>query len=138
MNESEFIGANLRRLRTDRGISLAGVAGQAGISVPTLSRIETNKQSMEVGLLMKLAAILHVSAAEILAGGAEKEDVESLSRRVAALPAADRARIFLQSAPRGRARDLQPALDHLVSTVDMLREELVTVQHAIHHRRRKR
>lgn len=129
------VGNNLRRLRTERDLSLAGVAGQAGISVATLSRVETNKQSLEVGLLLRLAGILGASASEILSG--EPEDTGSLSRRVAALPAAERAQVLLDSAGPRRVRELGSTLDGLVSTVEILRDELLSVQRALGRRSRK-
>ncbi|HEX6096969.1 MAG TPA: helix-turn-helix transcriptional regulator [Thermoanaerobaculia bacterium] len=128
------VGETLRRLRAERAFSLATVAERAGISVATLSRVETNKQSLEVGLLVTLAGILGVSAAEILGG--EQENVDSLSRRLAALPAAERAQVLLKSARPRSGSELGSALDGLVSTVEVLRDELLSVQHALRRRRK--
>jgi DNA-binding transcriptional MerR regulator/mannose-6-phosphate isomerase-like protein (cupin superfamily) len=49
------IGAHLRRLRTQRGMSLAEVANAAGISVGFLSAIERSQMSASVSTLRKLA-----------------------------------------------------------------------------------
>jgi len=113
---------------------MAAVAEQAGISIATLSRIETNKQSIEVGLLVTLAQILEVSAADILGSDDEQDDVEVLSRRVAALAPSARTKVFRKSSARRRPKDLQPALDDLISTVEMVREELLNVQRAVRRR----
>lgn len=136
MNDPSTVGPTLRRLRTERSIALTAVAEQAGISIATLSRIETNKQSIEVGLLLTLAGILGVSGADVLGGSGERDDVEALSRRLAVLPPAARVQVFRKTAPRREAKDLQPALDDLISTVEMLREELLSVQRAMRRRQR--
>ena len=49
------IGPRLRRLRTQRGVSLAEVADAAGISVGFLSAIERSQMSASVGTLRRLA-----------------------------------------------------------------------------------
>ena len=138
MTDPTTVGPTLRRLRMERDVALSAVAEQAGISIATLSRIETNKQSIEVGLLLTLARILGVSAADVLGEDGERNDVESLSRRIAALPADERSKVFLQSSRRRKAKDLQPVLDDLVSTVELLREELLSVRSAVRRRRGKR
>lgn len=134
MHDATTVGPTLRRLRTDRSIALAAIAEQAGISIATLSRIETNKQGVDVGLLLTLARILGVSAVDILGSGDERDDVEALSLRLAALPPDARARVFLKSVPQRKPSDLEPAIDDLVSTVEMMREELLSVQRAMRRR----
>jgi DNA-binding transcriptional MerR regulator/mannose-6-phosphate isomerase-like protein (cupin superfamily) len=52
---SHAIGARLRRLRTQRGRSLAEVAAAAGISVGFLSALERSQMSASVGTLRRLA-----------------------------------------------------------------------------------
>lgn len=128
------IGPTLRRLRTDREVSLATVADQAGISVATLSRIETNKQGIDVSLLLTLARVLGVAAADILGSADDRDDLESLSSRLAALPADARTEVFLQSGRRRKARGLQPVLDDLVSAIEVMRDELVSVQRTMRKR----
>src|SRR5271157_412221 len=49
------IGPRLRRLRTQRGLSLAEVAEAAGISVGFLSALERSQMSASVGTLRRLA-----------------------------------------------------------------------------------
>jgi transcriptional regulator with XRE-family HTH domain len=135
MNDPSSIGPSLRRLRTEQKLALSAVASRAGISVATLSRIETNKQSIEVGLLSTLAGILGVSARDLFGGEDEVEDLAMLSRRIGALSRAERTKVFLESSRRPRdAKQLSPVLDDLVSTVEMLREELLNVQRALRGR----
>jgi DNA-binding transcriptional MerR regulator/mannose-6-phosphate isomerase-like protein (cupin superfamily) len=52
---STAIGPRLRRLRTQRGLSLAQVAAAAGISVGFLSALERSHMSASVGTLRRLA-----------------------------------------------------------------------------------
>ncbi|HEX7151224.1 MAG TPA: helix-turn-helix transcriptional regulator [Thermoanaerobaculia bacterium] len=82
---TEQIGANLRAARLHSDTSLAAVAGDAGISTATLSRIENGKQSLDVTLLVVLAAIVGASPASIVGVG------ESLPSDERALVAALRA-----------------------------------------------
>ena len=135
MNDSSAIGSSLRRLRTEQKLALATVAGRAGISVATLSRIETNKQGIEVGLLSTLAGILGVSVRDLFKSDDESADLAALSRRIGALSRLERTKLFLEASRRPRnAKQLSPVLDDLVSTVEMLREELLTVQRALRRR----
>lgn len=135
-DQGPLIGNTLRRLRAARGLSLAGVAEQAGISTATLSRVETNKQNLDVELLLALARILRVPAGEILGDGVDGNDPDTLARRLSELRPADRTKVILQSARRRRPNELQTTLDDLLATVELLRDELLSVQRAV--RRRKR
>jgi DNA-binding transcriptional MerR regulator/mannose-6-phosphate isomerase-like protein (cupin superfamily) len=54
-NGTAAIGARLRRLRSERGRSLAQVASAAGISVGFLSAIERSQMTASVGTLRRLA-----------------------------------------------------------------------------------
>jgi transcriptional regulator with XRE-family HTH domain len=137
MNDPNSIGPTLRRLRMQRNASLAAIAEQARISVATLSRIETNKQSIEIGLLLTLARVLGVPAAHLVGGDAEI-DVDTLAAQLAALPPDARAKVVRKSSPARQAKDLQPVLDELISGVDMLREQLLDVQRAMRRRRNGR
>jgi DNA-binding transcriptional MerR regulator/mannose-6-phosphate isomerase-like protein (cupin superfamily) len=51
---SGTIGPHLRRLRTERGLSLAQVAKEAGISLGFLSSLERSQMTASVGTLRKL------------------------------------------------------------------------------------
>jgi len=52
------VGNRLRQARTARQLSLNDVAGRAKISVATLSRIERDKQGIDLGLFLTLSRIL--------------------------------------------------------------------------------
>lgn len=129
------LGENLRRLRQDRSLSLRHVAGQAGISIATLSRVETNKQNLDVDLLLTLAEILDVRAADILDQGEIADDQSALARGLAKLRPAERTKLFLDSSRRRDAKSLETAMDDLLSTIEILRDELLEMQRIIGRRK---
>jgi transcriptional regulator with XRE-family HTH domain len=132
-----MIGETLRRFRIERQLSLAAVAEEAGVSVATLSRVETNKQSVDVALLFELARILEVPPAEIIGGDGEADDVGSLARRLATLRPADRTRVFLESSRRGNGKQVQATIADKLLTIDVLREELLAVRRAVRRRTKR-
>jgi transcriptional regulator with XRE-family HTH domain len=136
MRQKPQIGESLRQVRSERRLSLATVAEKAGVSIATLSRVETNKQNVDVDLLLVLARVLEVPVSVLLGQPDEADDVHVLSRRLAKLPSADRTRIFLDAARRRDPAQLSALVDDLLSMVDVLREELIAVQRAV--RRKKR
>jgi transcriptional regulator with XRE-family HTH domain len=140
-----MIGERLRELRQAQGRSLADVAGKANISVATLSRIENDKQSIELNLLMKVSAILQVSAGDVLnsiTGNDEHED--PLARRIASLETKKRAELWRdlaaerrtqRSRSRPTARDVAQQVEEVLAQVDFLREELETVRRRMRKRK---
>ncbi|MGV9822612.1 helix-turn-helix domain-containing protein [Nocardia xishanensis] len=60
------IGSALRQARLDRGLSLRGLATEAGISASQLSQIETGKSQPSVSTLYALVNHLEVSLDELL------------------------------------------------------------------------
>lgn len=54
------VGRRLRKLRTERGLSLRALAGQSALNVNTLSLIENDKTSPSVSTLQQIAAALKV------------------------------------------------------------------------------
>ena len=59
--------ARLRALRTQRGWSLDDLAGRAGLSASTVSRIETGKRTIGLDVLVPLARALGVRLDELVA-----------------------------------------------------------------------
>jgi len=55
ISDAAALGPRLRRLRTQRGLSLAEVAKAAGISIGFLSALERSQMSASVGTLRRLA-----------------------------------------------------------------------------------
>lgn len=54
------VGPRLKRLRTQRGVTLTGLAATTGISKSTLSRLETGDRRPSLELLLPLAQAYHV------------------------------------------------------------------------------
>ena len=130
-----MVGEKIREVRQSQGRSLAEVAGKAKISVATLSRIETDKQSIDVDLLVVLARILGVDARDIL--GSDDADADPLAHRIASLDARKRAELWRdlanerrtqRSRNRNVARNVGQQVDELLAQIDFLREELEAVR----------
>ena len=60
------VGAQIRRWRTERGLTLANVAERSGLNLGYLSQIETDKASPSLQCLASIADALDVSAAWFL------------------------------------------------------------------------
>ena len=136
-SQAPFVGQNLRRFRAERQLSLAAVADQASISVATLSRIETGRQTVGVDLLLTLARILEVDSAALLGGAAKPDDPKALSRALAKLRPAERARVIVDSARHPPRHAAAAVLNDLLLTLDVLREELLEVQQGVKRRRKR-
>src|SRR3712207_364895 len=54
------VGPRLRALRNDRGVTLAGLSETTGISVSTLSRLESGQRRATLELLLPLARAYQV------------------------------------------------------------------------------
>ncbi len=65
------VGANLRRLRSTRGLSLERLARRAGVSRAMLSQTELGHTSPTINLLWKVARALDVNFAALVAGSSE-------------------------------------------------------------------
>ena len=133
-HEVSSVGEALRRARVDQRLSLSDVADQAGISIATLSRIETSKQNLDVPLLLILSRVLSVTASDLLGENGHGDGTATLTRRLAKLRPAERARLIIASRS-ARAKDAQINVDDLLSTLDILRDELLAVQRALKSRR---
>ncbi len=141
-----MIGERIRGLRQAQGRSLADVAGKAKISVATLSRIENDKQSVDLGLFVALARVLQVPAHELLDGrgdGAEEGTVDPLARRIVMLETKKRTELWREVAAERRAQRVRsrggridPAqqVEEMLAHIDFLREELETVRKRIKKR----
>lgn len=64
------IGPRLRALRRDRGLTLEAVAADTGITVSTLSRLETGKRRPTLELLIPLARAHRVALDQLVAAPA--------------------------------------------------------------------
>jgi transcriptional regulator with XRE-family HTH domain len=139
-----MIGEKIRGLRQAQGRSLADVAGKAKISVATLSRIENDKQSVDLGLFLVLAKVLQVAAHEILSPEEEADGngkVDPLARRIAMLETKQRTELWREVAAERRTlrnrntrADAGQQVEEMLAQIDVLREELETVRKRIKRR----
>lgn len=60
MEWEKIVGANVRRLRRERGLSQETLAGDAGLAMRHLGRIERGEGNPTVAVLGKLAEVLGV------------------------------------------------------------------------------
>jgi transcriptional regulator with XRE-family HTH domain len=133
-------GERLRILRVGQQRSLADIASKADISVATLSRIENDKQSLDLALFLRLARILKVAAAEILGDYSGSDDDPPLARKLADLAPSERTKVWRDLAGAKRLNDagkrqtvdhLSAQLDELVAQIEFLRSELEGVRKRI-------
>lgn len=145
-----MVGERIREARLAQSRSLADVAAKASISVATLSRIENNKQSVEVGLFLQLARVLNVQANDLLdseqdgdANGNGDGKLEPLVRRINALSGRERLTLWRELAAERRgqrktrgndAKQVLQQVDELLAQMDYLREELENVRKGIKRR----
>lgn len=141
-----MIGERLREARLSRRLSLGDVAGKANISASTLSRIENNKQGLEIGLFLEIARVLEADPGGML-GDPASGDTDVLVDQITSLEPRDRAALWrdlseLRRAARSRNRPLHTAslgqqLDELLAQIDFLREEIEAVRADVKRRKRK-
>lgn len=130
-----MIGEKIREVRQSQGRSLAEIAGKASISVATLSRIETEKQSIDVELLVILAKVLGVEATDILGSSGEGTS-DALAQRIAALDTRKRTELWQELAEERRnqrahqrgSRNVGQHVEELLAQIDFVREELEAVR----------
>jgi predicted transcriptional regulator/DNA-binding XRE family transcriptional regulator len=125
MARKALLGAKLRRLRQDRGLTQAQMAGELGISPSYLNLIEHNERPVTVALLLKLGRAFDVdlqalsddderkltlALREVFADGAlQQHEIrpEEVQELVGASPRAARAIIDLYRAFRSAREDAQ-------------------------------
>jgi len=66
MRELESLGPRLRAARQERGWTLEELAGRAGMSVSTLSRLESGKRQASLELLVPLSRLLGVRIDDLI------------------------------------------------------------------------
>ena len=65
-NESEKLGSNLKRIRTEKGISQGDIGRELKVSRGFISTIENGKTNPTLSTITKLAKVLGVSSDELL------------------------------------------------------------------------
>ena len=130
-----IVGERLREARHAQRLSLAQVAAKASISTATLSRIETNKQTVELGLFLSLAKILNRAPHELLG---EQNGDDPLAEKIASLGNTERTRLWRDlSTARTKDRttkrrsdmiNVAQHVEELIAQIEFLRDELDVVR----------
>jgi transcriptional regulator with XRE-family HTH domain len=69
MRWEQIVGANVRRLRLESGLSQEQLAGEADLAMRHLGRIERGEGNPTVAMVGKLAEVLRVHPAELFREG---------------------------------------------------------------------
>lgn len=131
---SFMIGDRLREARLTRNLSLTDVAGRLDISVATLSRIETNKQHLELGMFLLLAKALQVSPHDLIDADEQPVRTDPMVAKIASLNAPERTKFWKNLAAmrkqhragsrRAEVRQAGQQVEELLAQVDFLRDEI--------------
>lgn len=65
MRWEEIIGANVKRLRIERGLSQEALAGEAGLAMRHLGRIERGEGNPTIAMIGRIADVLKIHPAEL-------------------------------------------------------------------------
>lgn len=142
-----MIGEKIRQIRQSQDRPLSDVAAKARISVATLSRIENDKQAVDLELFLNLARVLKVSPHDLLAseGADGVEEGDPLARRIATLEIKDRTELWRELAAerrtqRGRksssqVQQLTHQVEEMLAHIDFLREELEAMRNKMKRKR---
>lgn len=140
-----MVGDRIRHARVAQQRSLADVAGKVDVSVATLSRVENNKQALDLDLFLRLAKILKVTAS-VLLGEEHAGDAPPLAETLARLSQAERTKVWRDLASsRQKSNNDRKAVDQvfaqveeLLAQIEFLRTELESVRKRIRQPRRRR
>ena len=77
------VGAFLKDLRREKGITQEQLAEELGVSGRTISRWETGNNMPDIGLLVEIAEYFDVSIPEIIKGERKSEDMKEEAKEVA-------------------------------------------------------
>jgi transcriptional regulator with XRE-family HTH domain len=134
---AEMIGERIRQTRQARRLSLNDVSERAKISVATLSRIERDKQGLELGLFLILCRVLQTSPQELLAVD-DASHVDPLAVRIAALKHTERLQLWQELAAsrrsdrkhamRNQMSRLGEEVEELLAQLEYVRAEVESVQ----------
>jgi transcriptional regulator with XRE-family HTH domain len=143
MMTAEIVGDRIREARLARGLSLSQVATKAEISVATLSRIETNKQQLDMNLFVQLAKIFKLAPNELL-GEKTKPAVDPMAERINTLQPGERVKLWKQLATNSRDKrrtssrnveTLALEVEELLAQIDFVRAEVDAVRKRLRGKR---
>ena len=132
-----LVGERLRQARVARQMSLADVAGEANVSAATLSRVERDKQSIDVELFLTIARVLKATPADLLCDEEGANGDDALAVRIAAMESRERTQLWRQlSNERREARQQRRSdtradaaeVEELLAQMDFLRDEIDAVR----------
>lgn len=137
------VGDRIRLARMARRFSLSDVASRASISVATLSRIERDKQGLDLGLFLTLSQVLKTAPRELI-GDDGGEEIEPLAVRIAALNHRDRVKLWRdlaaqrrgdqRHAVRSKMRNLGEEVEELLAQLEVVRAEMENVRLQVRRR----
>lgn len=141
-----MIGERIRLIRQSQNRPLSDIAAKAKISVATLSRIENDKQAVDLELFLVLARVLKVSPNDLLASdGEDGDNGDPLARRIATLEIKDRTELWREIASERRhlrgkknsaqVQQLTLQVEEMLAQIDFLREELESMRSRMRRKR---
>lgn len=137
-----MVGNRIRVARQSRNLSLTELAGRAEISAATLSRIERDKQNLDLGLFLTLTRILKLTPHEVLGDVEDEEGVDPLVRAISGMQTGERAQLWRSLAAerkthrsrKDNGRAVANEVDELLAQVDFIRGEIESVQKRLRKR----
>jgi transcriptional regulator with XRE-family HTH domain len=137
-----MVGNRIRVARQSRNLSLTDLASRAEISAATLSRIERDKQNVDLGLFLTLTRILQLTPHEVLEDAETQEGVDPLVRAISGMQTGERAQLWRSLAAERRTHRTRKAdgravaneVEELLAQVDFIRGEIESVQKRLRHR----
>jgi transcriptional regulator with XRE-family HTH domain len=137
-----MVGNRIRVARQSRNLSLTELAGRAEISAATLSRIERDKQNLDLGLFLTLTRILKLTPHEVLGDDVDEDGVDPLVRAISGMQTGDRAQLWRSLAAERKThrsrkadgRQVVNEVDELLAQVDFIRGEIESVQKRLRRR----
>jgi transcriptional regulator with XRE-family HTH domain len=137
-----MVGTRIREARTSRNLSLNEVATRAHVSVATLSRIERDKQGLDLGLFLILCRVLKAMPHDLL-GDETEPNVDPLALQIARLAHTDRVQLWRDLATarrngrdgiRSKVRRLHDEVAELMAQLQYVQAEIESVQTQIRKR----
>lgn len=138
------VGDRIRQARTARRLSLSEVASRADISIATLSRIERDKQGLDLGLFLILSSVLKAAPRDLI-GDDAGDKVDPLAVRIASLNHGDRVQLWRdlaeqrrsdgRSAMRSKLRKLVDEVEELLAQLEFVQAEMESVRAGVRRRR---
>jgi transcriptional regulator with XRE-family HTH domain len=127
-----------------RNLSLQEVSVRAHISAATLSRVERDKQGLDLALFLILCKVLGISAHEILESDGAADSDDPLVVKIAKLAHSERVQLWRDLAAKsgtGRGRTLRAQMhnlgeevDELLAQFEFIRSEIESVQSRLRQR----